>query len=188
MNTFNETEVKQILQSSYMNQNEARQRLEGMGYSYDNELSTNENKVFHDASGRASIVYRGTRPHIIKDLLSDWNIIKHTEGRNKRFQDAHELEKKVHQKYGKAPVLFGDSLGGTLAMRVGQAKGNRNEVYAHNPAINLNDMGKTVRAGTHIFRNVGDPVSILYGLLRDPHGNIKHKKVKGARKHRIVIN
>ena len=49
-----------ILKSSYKNQSEAKQNLEGLGYKYDDNLSSNDAKVFVDENGQPNIAFRGT--------------------------------------------------------------------------------------------------------------------------------
>ena len=39
-------QLKNILKTSYLNQNEARNQFQQMGYIYDKDLSTNDSKVF----------------------------------------------------------------------------------------------------------------------------------------------
>lgn len=41
-------QVKNILKTSYLNQNEARNQFQQMGFIYDKDLSTNDSKVFVD--------------------------------------------------------------------------------------------------------------------------------------------
>ena len=61
--------LKPILKASYLNQREAKAKLEKKGYTYDPELSTNESKVFVDKQGNPNIAFRGSKR--VTDFLID---------------------------------------------------------------------------------------------------------------------
>ena len=58
--------LKGILEASYLPQRQASENLQMMGYKYDPELSTMENKVFVDKDNKPHIAYRGSV------RVSDW--------------------------------------------------------------------------------------------------------------------
>jgi hypothetical protein len=60
-----------ILKTSYLNQKEAKNKFNNSGYKYDDNLSSNDAKVFIDESGQPNIAFRGTRKMRFKDLKSD---------------------------------------------------------------------------------------------------------------------
>ena len=56
----NNPDLATIIKASYKPQREASADLENLGYKYDPELSSMENKVFVDKSGKPHIAYRGS--------------------------------------------------------------------------------------------------------------------------------
>ncbi len=55
-----EKRIKTILEASYKPQRQAQEDLGKIGFEYDPELSTMENKVFFDKEGKPSIAFRGS--------------------------------------------------------------------------------------------------------------------------------
>ena len=60
--------IKTILETSYLNPSDAKSKVQGLGYKYDDELSTPESKVFLDKRGRPNIAFRGSK-RIFDDFL-----------------------------------------------------------------------------------------------------------------------
>jgi len=162
--------LQPILQASYLNQGEASEKLKGLGYKYDPELSTNESKVFVDKKGRPNIAFRGTRPHIVKDLVSDVSILLGLQKYNPRFQEARRLTKLVEEKYQKPANVYGDSLGGTTA----ELSGAHGNITTHNKGVGIFDIGKKIPQNQTDIRNKNDVVSLL--SLTQDHRNSKFKQ------------
>ena len=139
-----------------MDQKEAKQSLNNLGYSYDPELSTNESKVFVDKDGKPNIAFRGSKR--VSDFLgSDLKLALGLEKYDRRFKEAKNLTKLVEDKYNQPANTYGFSLGGSLAEKSG-AKGN---VHTYNKGVGLFDIGKTVPKNQVDVRTTNDPVSML---------------------------
>lgn len=148
--------IKPILEASYLNQKEASNTLQKLGYLYDNQLSTNENKVFVDKEGNPHIAFRGSKrltDFIIDDPLSVLGL----EGFSRRFNDAKELTKKVEEKYNRAPDVYGNSLGGRLA----EASNTSGKIITHNKLTGFSDIGKVIPKNQTDLRSATDPASLL---------------------------
>jgi len=158
---------KQILRASYLNQNDAKKKLKGLGYKYDNKLSNNENKVFIDKNGTPNIVSRGSKT--AKDwLISDPLLALGLSKYDPRQKATNELVKKVSERYHKDPNLYGHSLGGHL---VENAK-TTGQKYTLNKGAGIGDLFKTIPKNQHDFRTSNDLVSALSVTQRN-----KSKKV-----------
>ena len=139
-----------------MNQKEAKQSLNNLGYTYDPELSTNESKVFVDKNGTPNIAFRGSKR--VSDFLgSDLKLAFGLEKYDRRFQEAKHLTKLVEDKYNQPANTYGYSLGGSLAEKSG-ANGN---VHTYNKGIGILDIGKTIPKNQVDVRTTNDPVSML---------------------------
>ena len=162
---------KEILQASYLNQNEAKEKLGNLGYKYDPELSTNESKVFLDKKGRPNIAFRGSK-RIIDDFLgSDVKLALGLEKYDKRFQEAQKLTKLVEDKYGQPANVFGHSLGGSLA----EKSGAHGKIITYNKGAGILDIGKTIPKNQTDIRNRNDVVSLLSLTQKHDHDNLKEK-------------
>ena len=148
--------IKPILEASYQNQKEASQSLEKLGYSYDSQLSTNENKVFVDKEGNPHIAFRGSK-RLTDFIIDDPLAVLGLEQYSRRFNDAKELTKKVQDKYGSAPDVYGNSLGGKLS----ESSGTTGKIITHNKLTGLADIGKTIPKNQIDLRSATDPVSLL---------------------------
>lgn len=150
-------DFKEILKSSYLPQSKAKEKLEGLGYQYDTELSNPENKVFFDpATGLASVAVRGSktfRDWAVSDPLVALGFGKY----DPRQKETNALVKKVSQKYGQDPNLYGHSLSGALIENA-PSKGQK---YTYNKAVGLWDIGKNIPKNQKDFRTSGDLISAL---------------------------
>jgi hypothetical protein len=162
------TNLKKILKASYKNQKEARNDLENLGYKYDNDLSSNDAKVFSDANGKPHIVHRGTHKMRLKDLKSDIMLGLGLQKYDNRFKEAKHTTQLVRDKYNQEPDVFGHSLGGDLAKKSG-SKGN---ITTYNKGAGLGDIGKTIPKNQTDIRTTRDPVSIISNLQKY-NGNLK---------------
>ena len=161
--------LKTIIQAAYSTQPEAQSLLGDLGYKYDNDLSSIENKVFVKDDGTPGIVYRGSR-QVVKDfLLSDMAVLKGTQAFDPRFQEAVETRKKTEAKYGKPAELYGHSLGGAIAEYVGTQ---------NNPIVTVNkwagplDIGKIIPENQLDIRHTNDYVSSVAPWQYHNHDNL----------------
>lgn len=160
--------IKPILKASYLNQNEASQKLSSLGYKYDPELSTNESKVFTDKKGRPNIAFRGSKR--VSDFLgSDVKLALGLEKYDNRFKEAKLLTKLVEDKYHQPANVFGHSLGGSL----GEKSGAHGKIVTYNKGAGLLDIGKTIPKNQYDIRTTGDVVSLLSKTQNHKYGNFK---------------
>lgn len=82
------------------------------------ELSDEESGVFkNDLLKQIIISFRGTT--IIKDLITDWSILRGTFTNSKRYKKSETLLKKIMDLYSDYKIILtGHSLGGTLAINL----------------------------------------------------------------------
>lgn len=159
--------LKPILEASYQNQKKAAKTLAKQGYTYDNQLSTNESKVFVDEQGNPNIAFRGSKT--VKDFLfTDPAIAFGAEKLTPRFQEAKRITALVEQKYGRPADVFGHSLGGSLA----EKSGATGKIITFNKGAGLADIGKKVPSNQLDIRTSTDPVSALTLLQNHPSNNL----------------
>ena len=154
--------LQPILEASYLNPNEASDKLNSLGYTYDKDLSVPNAKVFVDKKGRPNIAFRGS--HRVEDfLISDPLLAFGLSKYDKRFQEAKRLTKLVEDKYKKPVDVFGHSLGGTVSEKSG-ASGN---IYTYNKGVGLGDLFKTIPKNQYDVRTTNDIISL--GSLTQSH-------------------
>lgn len=150
-----DTAYKTILEASYKKQSDFQQDVGKLGYEYDPELSSMENKVFYDpVTKKASIAYRGSTT--AKDWLGNLKLglgFKDPEA-ERRIQ----LADKVKAKYGDIETIYGHSRGGALAERAGERTGAK--VITYNKAVLPEDILKTIRPEQTDIRTTKDIVSL----------------------------
>ena len=151
-----------------MNQRDASDKLKKLGYTYDPELSTNDNKVFVDQHGNPNIAFRGTHKFRPKDLISDLAVATGLHKYDTRFKEAQHVTRLVEDKYGKSANVFGDSLGGKLA----EESGSHGHIITHNKAAGILDIGKTIPKHQTDYRNKNDAISLLALTQTHKHNNL----------------
>ena len=162
--------MQPILEASYLNQIEAKKKLNHLGYTYDPDLSTNESKVFLDRKGRPNIAFRGSKR--VNDFLgSDLKLALGLENYDKRFQEAKHLTKLVEDKYDQPANIFGHSLGGSLAEKSGAA----GKITTYNKGSGILDIGKTIPSRQTDYRNKNDIVSLLSLTQNHKDDNLREK-------------
>lgn len=148
-------DVKTILKASYKPQAEASAELEKLGYKYDPELSSMENKVFIDPkTNKPYVAYRGSVR--VKDWIGNIKL-----GLGMEDKDAErriQLADQVKTKYGQAPDVFGHSRGGYIAEKAGELTGGKSITY--NKATAPSDIFKTLRPEQTDIRTYKDVVSL----------------------------
>jgi len=151
----NKPNIKTIIKASYKPQAEASADLEKLGYKYDPELSSMENKVFYDPkTGKPNIAYRGSIT--AKDWIGNLKL-----GLGFKDPDAEkriQLADQVKQKYGQAPDTFSHSRGAYIGEQAGERYGGR--TYTYNKATLPEDMFKTIRPEQTDIRTSSDIVSL----------------------------
>ena len=160
---------KAILNASYLNPHEASQQLEGLGYKYDNELSTPESKVFVDQHGVPNIAFRGSK-RVFDDFLgSDIKLMLGLEKYDRRFKEAKHLTHLVETKYNKPVNVFGHSIGGSLA----EKSGAHGHIVTENKGTGILDIGRTIPANQVDHRTTNDIVSLLSLTQNHNHNNLQ---------------
>ena len=155
---------KAILEASYLNQNEASQKLSNLGYKYDHDLSTPESKVFTDNKGKPHIAFRGSK-RVMDFLGSDVKLALGLDKYDRRFQEARHLTRMVEDKYGQAADVFGHSLGGSLA----EKSGANGKIVTYNKGTGIMDIGRKIGDNQVDHRTKNDLASLL--SLTQQHNN-----------------
>ena len=156
-----------LLKASYMNQKEAQNHLKD-NYTYDNELSTNKNKVFIDGNNKPHIVSRGS--HTIRDwadnALIGIGLKKMTHG----YKSLKRTSDRVASKYEQKANLYGHSQSGNFVENIPNK--NIDTKQTLNKAIGLGDIGKKIQSNQKDYIVQNDLPSFLHVLQ-----NNKNKKV-----------
>lgn len=141
--------LQPILEASYLNPKQASEKLSSLGYTYDDQLSQPNAKVFVDKKGRPSIAFRGS--HRVEDfLVSDPLLALGLDKYDTRFQKAKRLTKLVEDKYQSSADVFGHSLGGSVAEKAG-GSGN---IFTYNKGVGFGDVFKSIPKINSIFVQV----------------------------------
>lgn len=127
-------DLGELLQSSYLPQQEAAKKMKKKGYKYDSELSNMETKIFINEQDEPIVVHRGSTR--LGDWWDDAKIAIGVGSNTQRVKDAQEINKKVEKKYGKGAHNIGHSYGGYIAEN---AKGKGN-IITFNKAAGLGDL------------------------------------------------
>ena len=146
--------LKTIFQSSYKPQREFEQDVSKLGYSYDPELSSMEDKVFvNKETGKASIAYRGS---VTK---TDWigNAKLALGFKDQEAERRIQLADKVKAKYGDIDTIYGHSRAGYIGEKAGERTGAK--VITYNKATLPQDIFKKIRPEQTDIRTTGDIVS-----------------------------
>lgn len=148
-------DLKTIFQGSYKPQREFAEDISKIGYDYDPELSSMENKVFiNRETGKPSIAYRGST------TATDWigNLKLGLGFKDPEAEKRIQLADKVKAKYGDIESIYGHSRGGLIAERAGERTGAK--VVTYNKAVVPSDIFKTIRPEQTDIRVKGDVVSL----------------------------
>ncbi len=148
-------DLKTIFKGSYKPQREFAEDISKIGYDYDPELSSMENKVFVSReTGKPSIAYRGST------TATDWigNLKLGLGFKDPEAEKRIQLADKVKAKYGEVDTIYGDSRGGFLAEKAGERTGAK--VVTYNKATLPQDIFKSIRPEQTDIRVKGDVVSL----------------------------
>lgn len=156
-------EYKDIFKASYQRPKEAHITLEGLGYKYDPELSSDKSKVFIDKEGNPHIAFRGTTldkglKTAVQDIGTD--IMVGLGKTTKREKEAKKLREQVESKYGKPATAYGTSLGGKLAVSSGA------KAVTYNRAYGLRDIFEKQKKQDIHYRNPSDIISLPSKIVR----------------------
>lgn len=139
-----------------------------IGWEYDSALSHDNWAVLrHRQLNKTLMAFRPTNWRKPRDLQADMDLVAGRLEQNKLYGEALDSRNKVATKYGQKPDLIGFSLGGTLAIKVGQATGDK--VTAYNPGSNP-FRRESVPSNVKVIRHSNDPISYGYSNL----GAVKH--------------
>ena len=160
--------TSKLLKASYLNQKDAKNLMGKSGYTYDNDLSNMETKVFIDSKGKPVITHRGST------RLTDWRddaLLGLGLGKmTHRYKNAQRITKKVEDKYKSNSDSIGHSLGGWLA----EKSGNHGDITTYNKAVGLGDIGQKNKNNQIDYRTSGDLVSLLAPTQKGKLINIKN--------------
>jgi len=157
---FSKTNFRDILQASYLPQKQAASYLaDKYNYGYDKDLSSMQQKVFVDPSGRPIISERGSVT--AKDwLIDDVNIATGGFFKTQRIKDAENLAKKTQEKYGISPTYASHSLGAYLSEQAAK-KTPDSQVYTYNRAVAPSSIFSSTPKNQYNYRTTLDVPSAL---------------------------
>lgn len=142
------------------------------GFARDDELSTPEHAVLHDASsGETVIAYRGTTN--FGDVRTDAHLALGREAHTERYKRSEEVYEAVRRRYNPEMVsVTGHSLGGGIALHIGEKYDVASHTY--NPAISPTQVFDPPETGTaihRIYHTPLDPVSVGAQVIGVNHAN-----------------
>ena len=153
--------TKEFLEASYKPQQEASAQLAKKGFTYDEESSTMERKIFIDKEGNPYIAYRGST------RASDWlgNLYSGITGTTdpkmrKQLEETGTILKKKYA--GKEPTFYGHSRGGLTSEKAGEKYGGK--VYTYNKAVI--EPFKKIRKEQTDIRTTSDIISLPSAFQR----------------------
>ena len=128
------TDLGNLLKSSYLPQKKAAEKMKSNGYTYDNQLSSMNTKVFIDKNNKPVIVHRGSKT--VKDFIDDGLLAVGLGKYGHRYKNAVRITKKAEEKYQKPADSVGHSYGGWLA----EKSKNKGDTITYNKAAGLGDI------------------------------------------------
>ena len=142
------------------------------GFARDDELSTPEHAVLHDATtGETVIAYRGTSN--FADVKTDAHLALGREAHTERYKRSEQVFEAVRRRYNPEMIsVTGHSLGGGIALHVGE----KYDVASHtfNAAISPTQVFDPPETGTaihRIYHTPLDPVSVGAQVIGANHDN-----------------
>ena len=141
------------------------------GLKLDEEINTKYHMVY--AGSKVYLVFRGTAPTDVRDLISDYRIVKGQEAGNERFREALKIADKVHKKYPKKTIVtVGHSLAGAISQYVDREKDYVKESSTWNAGSGRGALERSFLTATGVMKPysttkfhhvVGDPISMAGG-------------------------
>lgn len=150
-------DARPLLRASYQPMDEASRTLKAVGYTLDEELSSEDTKVAVNKDGRPFVLHRGSttaRDWLVSDAAI---LVGKQEQLDPRLKKARDVTNQAREKYEREPGAIGHSLGGRLASESGAS----GPVFTYNAAAGLGDIGKEVQDNVTNARSRGDIVSLL---------------------------
>lgn len=147
--------LHKVLKNSYASKDKQKTALDSYGYTYDPELSNDNQQVYYNKS-KNKLLYSIAGTHNLSDVGTDaYLAVGHLKDTN-RYKNSEETLKKAKKKYGvDKATIAGHSLGGSIGQYVGSA----------NDTVLTLDKGATIgqkgRSNEKAYRTSGDAVSLM---------------------------
>lgn len=135
-------------------------------------LTNDQHTVVNDKkTGRKIVVFKGTNPGNLNDLVSDASLAIGAEKNNKRFQNSRSFLDKVRESSKRAGsgsklTVIGHSLGGSLAEYAGNRK--KDTVITVNKGSGVRQIGKKIPGNQTDIRSRFDAVSAMSLFNKGP--------------------
>jgi hypothetical protein len=146
-------EIQKLIEASYKKNKDIK---DVGGYKLDKNLSTAENKVFHDEkTGKTVVANRGTTG-TVRDWSNNVAYVTGNYNKTQRMKNARVTQKKARDKYGKVDENVGHSQGAVVSRKL--AKNGKTD-----SAVLVNGASLGERTGDNVksIRAKNDVVSIL---------------------------
>ena len=172
------SEVQKFIESSYKKNKEVN---EIDGYKLDKNLSTAENKVFHNPATKKTIIANRGTIGTVRDWSNNAKAVTGQYKSTKRFQNAKQTQKKAIEKYGKVDKNISHSQGAFVGRELNKKK-LTNEHIQVNPA----SLGSKEKSNVHTIRSDKDIVSVLHKKDKNTQ-NIKSNSINPLTNHKPSI-
>jgi hypothetical protein len=154
--------LKEIIKSSYLKNDEAEKIGNNLNYKLDRDLSNREHKVFLDKENKPIVAFTGTRK--FGDVISDGLLAVGLQGLDPRFRESRKLVNNIRKKYNQPITTVGHSLGGSLAEYAGG-----NKVITVDKGVGIGGIGKKIKNNQTDIRSSNDLVSLLSLTQKSNH-------------------
>ena len=152
LTTKGDLDLHDVLKNSYDKKSNQANFLKDKGYTFDNELSNDNQQVYYSNNGHLLFSVAGT--HNVSDVGTDAKLMTGQLKNTKRYQEAEMTFNKARAKYNPSrTTALGHSLGGSIASKL-----NADEIITLDKGA---EFGAKTRNNEKAYRTSGDIVSVF---------------------------
>lgn len=152
LTTKGDLDLHDVLKNSYDKKSNQAEFLKDKGYTFDNELSNDNQQVYYNKNGHLLFSVAGT--HNVSDVGTDAKLMMGQLKNTKRFQEAEMTLKKAKEKYNPTrTTAVGHSLGGSIASKL-----SADQIITLDKGA---ETGAKTRNNEQAYRTSGDLVSLF---------------------------